>query len=222
MKKRFIILAISILTLLVTLVAASKVIITSDKLVGGLKNNEPYTFIGHVVINRIDEIYVETPLATATKGATDWENFTTEGETFVRFQTGEATSLALEYNLNDSTGVMSKEVMTKIYSKQEDEKDIYIYKTNILKFDQKNEYYEGFAKESEDASSQLIFIDYKGDLKVDTNYFEYFGNTGLLNLKGNVFVEDEKNSRKIWASELMYNTEDDSFEGLNVKIELVF
>jgi lipopolysaccharide export system protein LptA len=109
-----------------------------------------------------------------------------------------------------------------IYSKEEGQKDIYIYKTDVLKFDQKNEYYEGFAKETADATPELIFIDYKGDLKVDTLYFEYHGETGMLNLKGNVFVNDEKNRRKIWASELLYNTQDDSFKGLNVEIELVF
>jgi len=41
-------------------------------------------------------------------------------------------------------------------------------------------------------------------------------------LRGNVFVDDFKNSRKIWAAELIYDTNDDSFEGKDVEIELVF
>ena len=221
MRRKLPIFLIVTLVFAVILIAQSTVRIKADELLA-TERQEVFTFLGNVMINKDGDIYVETPLATVTKGATDWQSFITEGETFVIFQTGEATALSLDYNLDNSTGLMKDVPVATIYSKEEGEKDIYIYKTDILKFDQKNEYYEGFAKETEDATPELIFIDYKGDLKVDTLYFEYHGDTGMLNLKGNVFVNDEKNSRKIWASELLYNTEDDSFKGLNVEIELVF
>ena len=221
MRRKLPIFLIVALVFAVILIAQSTVRIKADELLA-TERQEVFTFLGNVMINKDGDIYVETPLATVTKGATDWQPFITEGETFVIFQTGEATALSLDYNLDNSTGLMKDVPVATIYSKEESEKDIYIYKTDILKFDQKNEYYEGFAKETEDATPELIFIDYKGDLKVDTLYFEYHGDTGMLNLKGNVFVNDEKNSRKIWASELLYNTEDDSFKGLNVEIELVF
>jgi lipopolysaccharide export system protein LptA len=221
MRRKLPIFLIVTLVFAVILIAQSTVRIKADELLA-TERQEVFTFLGNVMINKDGDIYVETPLATVTKGATDWQSFITEGETFVIFQTGEATALSLDYNLDNSTGLMKDVPVATIYSKEESEKDIYIYKTDILKFDQKNEYYEGFAKETADATPELIFIDYKGDLKVDTLYFEYHGDTGMLNLKGNVFVNDEKNSRKIWASELLYNTEDDSFKGLNVEIELVF
>ena len=221
MRRKLPIFLIVALVFAVILIAQSTVRIKADELLA-TERQEVFTFLGNVMINKDGDIYVETPLATVTKGATDWQSFITGGETFVIFQTGEATALSLDYNLDNSTGLMKDVPVATIYSKEEGEKDIYIYKTDILKFDQKNEYYEGFAKETEDATPELIFIDYKGDLKVDTLYFEYHGDTGMLNLKGNVFVNDEKNSRKIWASELLYNTEDDSFKGLNVAIELVF
>jgi len=221
MRRKLPIFLIVTLVFAVILIAQSTVRIKADELLA-TERQEVFTFLGNVMINKDGDIYVETPLATVTKGATDWQSFITEGETFVIFQTGEATALSLDYNLDNSTGLMKDVPVATIYSKEESEKDIYIYKTDILKFDQKNEYYEGFAKQTADATPELIFIDYKGDLKVDTLYFEYHGDTGMLNLKGNVFVNDEKNSRKIWASELLYNTEDDSFKGLNVEIELVF
>lgn len=221
MRRKLPIFLIVALVFAVILIAQSTVRIKADELLA-TERQEVFTFLGNVMINKDGDIYVETPLATVTKGATDWQSFITGGETFVIFQTGEATALSLDYNLDNSTGLMKDVPVATIYSKEEGEKDIYTYKTDILKFDQKNEYYEGFAKETEDATPELIFIDYKGDLKVDTLYFEYHGDTGMLNLKGNVFVNDEKNSRKIWASELLYNTEDDSFKGLNVEIELVF
>ena len=221
MRRKLPIFLIVTLVFAVILIAQSTVRIKADELLA-TERQEVFTFLGNVMINKDGDIYVETPLATVTKGATDWQSFITGGETFVIFQTGEATALSLDYNLDNSTGLMKDVPVATIYSKEEGEKDIYIYKTDILKFDQKNEYYEGFAKETEDATPELIFIDYKGDLKVDTLYFEYHGDTGMLNLKGNVFVNDEKNRRKIWASELLYNTEDDSFKGLNVEIELVF
>lgn len=221
MRRKLPIFLIVTLVFAVILIAQSTVRIKADELLA-TERQEVFTFLGNVMINKDGDIYVETPLATVTKGATDWQSFITGGETFVIFQTGEATALSLDYNLDNSTGLMKDVPVATIYSKEESEKDIYIYKTDILKFDQKNEYYEGFAKQTADATPELIFIDYKGDLKVDTLYFEYHGDTGMLNLKGNVFVNDEKNSRKIWASELLYNTEDDSFKGLNVEIELVF
>ncbi|HNS68212.1 MAG: OstA family protein [Mesotoga sp.] len=221
MRRKLPIFLIVTLVFAVILIAQSTVRIKANELLA-TERQEVFTFKGNVMINKDGDIYVETPLATVTKGATDWQSFITEGETFVIFQTGEATTLSLDYNLDSSTGLMKDVPVAMIYSKEEGQKDIYIYKTDVLKFDQKNEYYEGFAKETADATPELIFIDYKGDLKVDTLYFEYHGETGMLNLKGNVFVNDEKNRRKIWASELLYNTQDDSFKGLNVEIELVF
>ena len=221
MRRKLPIFLIVALVFAVILIAQSTVRIKANELLA-TERQEVFTFKGNVMINKDGDIYVETPLATVTKGATDWQSFITEGETFVIFQTGEATTLSLDYNLDNSTGLMKDVPVAMIYSKEEGQKDIYIYKTDVLKFDQKNEYYEGFAKETADATPELIFIDYKGDLKVDTLYFEYHGETGMLNLKGNVFVNDEKNRRKIWASELLYNTQDDSFKGLNVEIELVF
>ncbi|SSC12047.1 conserved protein of unknown function [Mesotoga infera] len=221
MRRKLPIFLIVTLVFAVILIAQSTVRIKANELLA-TERQEVFTFKGNVMINKDGDIYVETPLATVTKGATDWQSFITEGETFVIFQTGEATTLSLDYNLDNSTGLMKDVPVAMIYSKEEGQKDIYIYKTDVLKFDQKNEYYEGFAKETADATPELIFIDYKGDLKVDTLYFEYYGETGMLNLKGNVFVNDEKNRRKIWASELLYNTQDDSFKGLNVEIELVF
>jgi len=221
MKRKSIIITGLVLVSLAATIFASTVRIKGDTVLGSLQK-EVFTFIGNVFINKDGEIYVETPLATATKGTTDWESFVTEGETFVRFQTGEATASSLDYNLENSTGTLLENVEAVIYSKEDDDKDIYVYKTEILNFDQKTEYYEGFAKETGEATPDLIFIDYKGDLNVDTLYFEYFGDTGLLNLRGNVFVDDFKNSRKIWAAELIYDTNDDSFEGKDVEIELVF
>ncbi|HDP78045.1 MAG TPA: OstA family protein [Mesotoga infera] len=221
MKRKNIIITGLVLVSLAATIFASTVRIKGDTVLGSLQK-EVFTFIGNVFINKDGEIYVETPLATATKGTTDWESFVTEGETFVRFQTGEATASSLDYNLENSTGTLLENVEAVIYSKEDDDKDIYVYKTEILNFDQKTEYYEGFAKETGEATPDLIFIDYKGDLNVDTLYFEYFGDTGLLNLRGNVFVDDFKNSRKIWAAELIYDTNDDSFEGKDVEIELVF
>ena len=221
MRRKLSIFLIVTLVFAVILIAQSTVRIKANELLA-TERQEVFTFKGNVMINKDGDIYVETPLATVTKGATDWQSFITEGETFVIFQTGEATTMSLDYNLDNSTGLMKDVPVAMIYSKEEGQKDIYIYKTDVLKFDQKNEYYEGFAKETADATPELIFIDYKGDLKVDTLYFEYHGETGMLNLKGNVFVNDEKNRRKIWASELLYNTQDDSFKGLNVEIELVF
>jgi lipopolysaccharide export system protein LptA len=221
MRRKLPIFLIVTLVFAVILIAQSTVRIKANELLA-TERQEVFTFKGNVMINKDGDIYVETPLATVTKGATDWQSFITEGETFVIFQTGEATTMSLDYNLDNSTGLMKDVPVAMIYSKEEGQKEIYIYKTDVLKFDQKNEYYEGFAKETADATPELIFIDYKGDLKVDTLYFEYHGETGMLNLKGNVFVNDEKNRRKIWASELLYNTQDDSFKGLNVEIELVF
>ncbi|MBN2220125.1 MAG: OstA family protein [Kosmotogaceae bacterium] len=221
MERRTTVIIGLILIFLTVTIFASTVRIKGDTVLGSLKK-EVFTFIGNVLINKDGDIYVETPLATATKGSTDWESFVTEGETFVRFQTGEATALSLDYNLENSTGTLFENVEAVIYSKEEDGKDIFIYETETLNFDQKTEYYEGFAEETAGATPERIFINYKGDLNVDTLYFEYFGDTGLLNLMGNVFVDDFKNSRKIWASELIYDTTDDSFEGKNVEIELVF
>jgi len=72
MKRKSVIIIGLIFVSLAATIFASTVRIKGDTVLGSLQK-EVFTFIGNVFINKDGEIYVETPLATATKGTTDWE-----------------------------------------------------------------------------------------------------------------------------------------------------
>jgi lipopolysaccharide export system protein LptA len=58
-------------------------------------------------------------------------------------------------------------------------------------------------------------------MEITALQFEYYSGDSLMILTGRVLVIDHKNNRTIRASELIYNTDDDSFEGKSVEMEII-
>ena len=51
------------------------------------------------------------------------------------------------------------------------------------------------------------------------DYFEYFNDEGKVIMKGNVFVDDKKNSRTVKGEEVYYDVDKDEFTGIKTLIE---
>lgn len=216
MKKILIIVLIALMT--VVAFAEKKTIHINNK-PGKMILEKDYIYMSeYVYIEKEGDYAITTEEATLTKKGEDFERFIANGITHSVFNSGEATSMVLDFNLKNSTGVMRENVIA-VFRDKKDNKPIHIENAEELEFDLDNEIYTGFA--SENGENPLLKILYKGDMEIVARYFEYDSSASRIFLRGDVFVDDKKNERKIEADELTYNTEDDTFEAINAVMEIV-
>ncbi|MFW6120521.1 MAG: hypothetical protein ACOC80_06425 [Petrotogales bacterium] len=181
-------------------------------------SSEKTKLTGNVYIEKEEEFTVETDEATLTSSNGEWRFLDTSGLTHIIFSTGEATGMKLNYDINSSEGALHKNVVAKINT--DDDQEILIRRAEKIEFKLEEDYYKGnsLPKSHKDFSPIIIF--YKGDMEARALFFEYFANEDRFHLKDDVFVLDKKNNREINASELWYDTQDDSFEGSNVQLQI--
>jgi hypothetical protein len=207
---------ITVLFLLaVTTFSASILKISANSIIS---SSERTRLVGNVYIEKEEEFTVTTEEATLTMSNGEWRYLDTSGLTHIIFSTGEATGMRLNYDINTSEGTLEDNVVAKINT--EDDQEINIRRAKSIEFKLEEEYYKGnsLPKSHKDFSPIIIF--YKGDMEARALFFEYFANEDRFHLKDDVFVLDKKNNREINASELWYNTQDDSFEGKNVELQI--
>lgn len=214
MKKTITIMFILFL-LTLTSFSATILKISADSIVS---SSERTKLTGNVYIEKEGEFTVETDEATLTSSDGEWRFLETAGLTHIIFSTGEATGMKLNYDITTSEGTLLDNVVATINT--EDEQKIKIRKAAKIEFKLEEDYYKGNSLPKSHKDFSPIIILYKGDMEARALFFEYFANEDKFHLKDDVFVLDKKNNREINASELWYNTQDDSFEGKNVELQI--
>ncbi len=175
---------------------------------------------GNVYIEREGDMTVVTEKAELSAVGNRWERFIATGVTNAIFSTGTADSLFLDYNMETSTGIMRHEVSAEFVETGREGK-IIINDADSLEFDLNKESYLGTALPEDSPDFKPLFILYRDEMEITALRFEYYSEDSLMVLIGQVLVIDHKNNRTIRASELIYNTDDDSFEGKTVEMEII-
>ena len=172
-------------------------------------NQDLLTLDGNAFIKKGTEIEIYTDYATITGNDGDYHTVDTSGSTYVVFESGVASSNFLNYDLDTSKGILNE-----VYKVILNENKIKMSKIDSLNFDINNKIYIG------NKSQEQVSIEYKENLLINSDYFEYYENEQKLFLKGNVFIDDKKNERIIMSEELNYFLEDDSFNGKQVQVQI--
>ncbi len=180
-----------------------------------------YVLTGDVYINRENEVTVTTENATLTKENGEWTDLTTLQDTHIVFESGNASSLLLDYIFDSMTGTMTENIECYINVRKDDgtidpEGKVIVNNADILFFDLKEDYFLGWITEE---SSPQISINFKEEMDMVADYFEYFNGEGKVIMKGNVFVDDKKNSRTVKGKEVYYDVDKDEFTGIKTLIE---
>ncbi|HOO33374.1 MAG TPA: LptA/OstA family protein [Thermotogota bacterium] len=135
-----------------------------------------------------------------------------EESVYVKFDTGKATAVTLDYDLQDEKGTMTGDVIALITSKTSSETiDV---KCDTLDIDNNRNFFAGRMNERSD----LVNLK-KGGMTVSSRSFEYNERRELLTLYENVYIDDDENNRIITGDFIVINLADDSVEGRNVSIE---
>ncbi|MFO7881077.1 MAG: hypothetical protein R6U52_00900 [Kosmotogaceae bacterium] len=213
--KKTVVIILAFFLLAVASFSARLLKISADNIVS---SSERTKLTGNVYIEKEEEFTVVTDEATLTMSDGEWRYLDTSGLTHIIFSTGEATGMRLNYDINSSEGTLHDNVVANITT--EDEQNIIIRRAEKIEFKLEEEYYKGNSLPKSHKDFSPIIILYKGDMEARALFFEYFANEDKFHLKDDVFVLDKKNNREIDASELWYNTQDDSFEGNNVQLQI--
>lgn len=180
-----------------------------------------YVLTGDVYINRENEVTVTTENATLTKENGEWTDLTTLQDTHIVFESGNASSLLLDYIFDSMTGTMTQNIECNINVRNDDgtidpDGKVIVNNADILYFDLNEDYFLGWITEE---SSPKISINFKDEMDMVADYFEYFNEEGKVIMKGNVFVDDKKNSRTVKGEEVYYDVDKDEFTGIKTLIE---
>jgi len=204
---------------IVSIFAATGTVRISAKKISGKKDLVYLT--GDVYIEKEGDVSLTTEAATMTAKNGNWNHIETSGLTHVSFSSGDATSMNMVYDLDTSSGTLLHRV-TAVFNSDTGERKIMIKNAEKLDFDLNRKEYKGESLPKNDKNFKPLEIQYKDELTANSLYFEYSESTGIILLEGEVYVDDVKNRRKIHATKLYYNTNDDSFEGENVSLEMTF
>ncbi|ACR79565.1 MULTISPECIES: LptA/OstA family protein [Kosmotoga] len=216
MKKNIIVLVVFLL-LVSLLIAAGTVKIRAKNIVG---SKDQVYLTGDVYIEKEGEVSVETDEATLLAKKGNWNYIVAEGSTYALFSTGEATATFLEYNMDTSSGVMKGDVIASLKDDKGKQK-LLVKNAAELDFNLDTEEFIGETLSKKDPAFKPVLIYYRDELEARALYFEYHGKKGIFYLKGDVYIVDKKNNRTITASELTYNTTNDTFEGKDVYLEII-
>jgi len=180
-----------------------------------------YVLTGNVYINRENEVTVTTENATLTKENGEWTDLTTLQDTHIVFESGNASSLLLDYIFDSMTGTMTQNIECNINVRKDDgtidpDGKVVVNNADTLYFDLNEDYFLGWITEE---SSPQISINFKDEMDMVADYFEYFNEEGKVIMKGNVFVDDKKNSRTVKGEEVYYDVDKDEFTGIKTLIE---
>ncbi|AKI97699.1 hypothetical protein [Kosmotoga pacifica] len=208
-----------VILFIVSIFAVTSTVRIRAKKISGRKDIVYLT--GEVYIEKVGDVSLTTESATMTAKNGNWNYIETAGLTHISFSSGDATSFSMTYNLNTSSGILKHNVIAR-FNDENGKRKILVQNAEKLDFNLEKEEYTGEALPKSAKDFKPLVIYYKDELVANSLYFEYDESTGIILLKGDVFVDDKKNNRKIYATELYYNTKDDSFEGTNVSLEMEF
>ncbi|MFW6263088.1 MAG: LptA/OstA family protein [Thermotogota bacterium] len=135
-----------------------------------------------------------------------------EDGVYLEFESGKATSLTLDYDLEDEKGQMTGDVEAFITSSASTE-TIEIH-CDILDIDNETGL---FAGRMHDESERVDLL--KGNMMARSASFEYFEQEELLILYDDVYVDDVDNEREITGDLIRLTMADDSIEGKGVSIK---
>ena len=130
---------------------------------------------------------------------------------YVEFETGQATSQTLDYDLKESKGTMTGDVEALIETSEGSKTKIFC---DILSINNEENKFEG-EQQAEDGTVRIE----KEDLTARSRRFEFLGDQDLLRLYGSVFIDDPENNRQITGDAVTINLSDDSIEGQKVLID---
>ncbi len=133
---------------------------------------------------------------------------------YIEFDNGSASSVILDYDLQLERGVLKEEVEAFIRTSGSDESVRIL--CDEMEIDTPGQIYEG----SVTRESEKVRI-YKGDLYAECVSFLYDGKTEIITMVGKVYIEDPKNSRRLWAERATLSLQDDSLEAENATMELL-
>ncbi len=142
------------------------------------------------------------------------KNIVANDGVYVNFSSGKATGTTLDYSLDEEKGIMTGSVNASIDSKNgTDTVDV---KCEKLVFDSKNGIYEG----SDDSGASRVEIR-KGKMTANCDEFVYDTSKNLMEMTGNVEIDDPENRRTVKATKIIYYLDDDTMEGENVNMKII-
>jgi len=133
---------------------------------------------------------------------------------FVEFETGRATAVELDYDLVEETGTLKNEVHS-IIKPGESEDSVEVF-CDIMEFETLAKLYKG----KNEMADRPVRI-YKGNLYAECSEFVYTGDTGIIELFGEVYVYDPDNRRKLWGEYVKLFLESDTLEAKNAVMEVI-
>jgi lipopolysaccharide export system protein LptA len=122
--------------------------------------------------------------------------------------------------MDTSSGVMKGDVIASLKDDKGKQK-LLVKNAAELDFNLDTEEFIGETLSKKDPAFKPVLIYHRDELEARALYFEYHGKKGIFYLKGDVYIVDKKNNRTITASELTYNTTNDTFEGKDVYLEII-
>jgi len=131
---------------------------------------------------------------------------------YLEFETGKATSLTLDYDLMDKKGRMTGNVQAVISTSQSTQ--VIEINCDILDIDNSAGLFTG-KMDSQDSRVNLV----KGNMKANSQSFDYFETEDILILYGDVYVDDDDNQREVTGDLIRITMADDSIEGQGVSIK---
>jgi len=137
-----------------------------------------------------------------------------ENGVYAVFSTGKATGTTLDYFLDEEKGVMTGNVNAEIETKDSTQ-TIYL-DCEKLDFDIKTETYKG----NDNGTGKITSI-LKGNLNATCKDFIYDSEKNVMELTGDVFIDDPDNRRTVKASKIIYYLKDDTMEGENVNMRII-
>jgi lipopolysaccharide export system protein LptA len=132
---------------------------------------------------------------------------------YIEFESGNATSTELIFNLDTNEGTLTKEVFAGI--EQKDSTETILVRCDRLNIDQKKSAYRGNVTESE-----KVLIN-KGRMEAESKEFEYTKEDEKLVLTEEVYVFDPDNRRTIAGDKLTLFLDTDETEGENIKMTIL-
>jgi lipopolysaccharide export system protein LptA len=131
---------------------------------------------------------------------------------YVEFDTGKATAVTLDYDLQEEKGDLTGDVVAFITSSNSS--DTINVKCDVLDIDNNRNFFAGRM------NNETGLVDLKkGEMQATSRSFEYNEKTERLTLYENVYIDDVENNRIITGDLIILNLTDDTIKGQNVSIK---
>jgi len=159
-----------------------------------------------------EDLVLEAASMTLHKIGNRWRKVVAQERVHLILEDVSATSGVLEYDLDIEEGAMREDVV--IRTTMENSTETILIWCDRLKINRKLEKYEGYVDEG---NIRLL----KGEnTEIFSKRFILYREENKIELLGDVYINDRKNNRKMWADKVLLYTEEDRLIATNVRIEL--